>query len=367
MISADIGFANRDAVSMNLQLRGPGMFAGQSFDAGFRRAFYAQLLNRLRAAPGVSSAAGILLRPLEGTIGWDVPYEFEFETGVRDRGVLPKANYEVVTPDYFKTVGTTPVEGRDFNEHDSEDGNKVAIVSRTLAERIRTAGHAPIGHRLRLGLSDSPWLKIVGVAADARYRSITQSGADIFVSYLQAAQPTNYVVIRGTKPAGELAALVREVLSKIDSTQAVAGVATIGELADSNAARHRFNMTVLLWFGVCATILAAAGVYSVIAETMAAREREIAIRTALGARRMRVVREFVSGTLGWVLAGELAGAILVSVLGRFLSELLHGVSARDPLILGFAAAFLFMVSSWAAVWPAWSAAGADPKDSLRAS
>jgi putative ABC transport system permease protein len=365
MMSADTGFANRDTVSMNLQLRGPGMFSGQVFDAIFRRAFYTQLLNRLREAPGVTSAAAVLLRPLEGTIGWDVPYEFEFEAATSKTSVLPKVNYEVVTPGYFRTVGTPILEGRDFDEHDSEDGDNVVIVSRTLAQRIRVAGHSPVGHRLRLGLNDSPWFRIVGVTADARYRNITQAGADIFASYLQASQPTNYVVIRGTQPSRDLAALTRTVLSEIDSSQAIAGVATIGELIDRNAGRHRFNMIVLLWFAVCSAILAAAGVYSVIAETMAAREREIAIRSALGAQRIRLVREMVSGTLGCVVAGEVTGAILVCALEGFTLDLLHGVSARDPRILGSAAAFLFIVSLWSALWPAWIAAGVDPKNSLR--
>ena len=114
MMSADTGFRNRDAVSMNLHLRGPGVLAAQGYDQKARRLFYSNLLNRLRESPGVTSAAGILLRPLEGTIGWDVPYEFEFEAASKNGQVLPKANYEVVTPDYFKTVGTPLLEGRDF-------------------------------------------------------------------------------------------------------------------------------------------------------------------------------------------------------------------------------------------------------------
>jgi putative ABC transport system permease protein len=366
MISADTGFANRDALSMNLQLRGPGMFSGQAFDPQTRRSFYTQLLNRLRQAPGVTSAAAVLLRPLEGTIGWDVSYEFEFEAGVKDR-VLPKTNYEVVTPDYFKTVGTPLLEGRDFDDHDSEEGEQVVIISRTLAQRIRAAGHSPIGYRVRLGLDGPGWRKVVGVCSDARYRNITQTGADIFVPYLQALQPTNYVVIRGTQYAEDLAALVRRTLAGIDSNQAVSGVATIGELIDTNTARHRFNMILLLWFGVCAAILAATGVYSVIAETMTARQNEIAIRTALGAQRARLVRDMISGTLVLVLVGESLGALIVSAVGKLGSELLFGVSARDPLVLGSVAAFVFTVSLGASVWPAWFAAGSDPKAALRAS
>ena len=358
MMSADTGFAHRDALSMNLQVRGHGMQT---------RAFYTELLKRLQEAPGVTSAAAVLLRPLEGTIGWDVPYEFEFEAGSQGNRVLPKGNYEVVTPGYFKTVGTSVLEGRDFDDHDSEDGDPVAIISEALAKRIWAAGRSPIGKRMRLGLGGPRWLKIVGVSADARYRNITQKGVDVFVPSLQAVPPTNYVVIRGTLPPQDLAALVRKTLAGMDPNQAVAGIATIGELIDRNAARHRFNMILLLWFGICAAILAATGVYSVLAESMAARSREIAIRTALGAQKPRLVRQMIASPLVFVLIGEALGAGLIWAFGRVGAELLYGVSARNPLVLAAVAIFLFAVSAAAAMWPAWSASGRDPAASLRAS
>ncbi|HTC91383.1 MAG TPA: ABC transporter permease [Bryobacteraceae bacterium] len=366
MMSADIGFANRDALSMNLQLHGPGLFSAQAFDAKYRRSFYKELLDRLRQQPGVTSAAAVLLRPLEGTIGWDVSYEFEFEAANKDNRVLPKVNYEVVTPDYFKTIGTSLLEGRDFSEHDSEASEPVAIVSQSLAKRVRLAGYAPLGYKIRLGLSHDHWTKIIGVCADARYRSITQKGADIFVPYLQAAPPTNYVVIRGTQSASDLASLVRRTLSSMDPSQTIAGVATIGELVDANSARHRFNMILLLWFGVCAVILAAGGIYSVIAELIADRRHEITIKMALGAQRLRLAREMVSGTLGFVLIGEAAGALAVLGVTRFAADLFYGVSARDPIVVGSVAAFLLAVAISASVWPAWRAASLDPKYVRRA-
>ena len=351
MMAADTGFAHRDALSMNVRVT---------------RTAYGELVKRLREAPGVTSAAAVLLRPLEGTIGWDVPYEFEFEAA-RDGRVLPKGNYEVVTPGYFETVGTEILEGRDFDEHDSADGEPVAMISRALADRIRAAGHSPVGYRMRLGLGAPRWLKIIGVTEDARYRNITQKGVDLFVPYLQAAPPTNYVVIRGTVPAEELAALARKTLKGIDPNQAVAGIATIGELIDRNAARHRFNMILLLWFGICAAILAATGVYSVLAESMAARRREIAIRTALGAQKSRLVRQMIASPLVFVAMGEALGGGFVWVFGRVGPELLYGVSARSPVLLGSVAIFLFVVSASAALWPAWSAAGRDAAASLRGS
>jgi predicted permease len=354
MVTADTGFANRDAVSMNLQLRGPGLFASQAFDPEFRRSFYRRLLEGVREETGVTSAAAVLLRPLEGNIGWERSYEFEFETGLVDERVLPRANYEAVTPDYFRTVGTPLLEGRDFDERDSEDGEPVVIVSRALGDRIRASGYSPLGHRVRLDGSGR-WMTVIGVVADARYRNITQPGADIFVPYSQTFAPTNYVVVRGTQSPDVLADLVRRKLAEMDPDQTVAHVATLGELMDRNAARHRFNMTMLVWLGICAAVLAAAGVYTVVSEASAARERELMIRSALGAGRARLVGHVISRALVFVLMGEALGMLAAISIGGFASELLYGVSARDPVVLGSVATFVFLVSWWAAFWPAWSA------------
>ncbi len=343
MMRADTGFGHRDALSMNLAVRGPS-----------HRALYTRLLERLREQPGVISAAGVLVRPLEGPIGWDVPYEFPFEAGKDPGRDLPKANYEVVTPGYFETVGTPLLEGRGFNDGDAEGGEGVIVISRVLAQQIRRAGYEPIGYRVRIGLA-SGWLKVVGVAGDARYRDVTQAGADLFVPYLQASASTNYLVIRGTRPAGELAALVRRTLAALDPAQAIAGVATLGEMIDRNTARHRFNMILLLWFAACAAVLAGTGIYSVIAESVAARRREIAIRNALGAGRARLVRDIVSAAMVFVLAGEAAGVASAVALGTEASGLLYGVSPRDPAILGAVLAFLFGVSLASAFYPAWIA------------
>jgi predicted permease len=364
MMTADTGFANRDALSMNLALRGPGLFGAQAYDLKTRRAFYARLLDRLRQSPGVTAAAAVLLRPFEGAIGWDAQYQFEFEAGRQQHHEARQANFEVVTPGYFQTVGTPLIEGRDFTDRDEPAGESVAVVSNSLARRIRNAGMSPIGHRLRIG--HGAWMTVVGVCASARYRGVTQSGDDIFVPYLQSTAPTNYVVIRGSRPTGELAALVRQTLAGMDPNQAVADVATLGSLIGRYTARHRFNMILLLWFGACAVILAAMGVYSVIAEGIALRRREIAIKTVLGIRKPRLVREIVYRALAFVLAGEALGLCGVSILlGRFASNLLYGVSPRDPLVLGSVLVFLFVVALAAALCPAWLAAGRDPNAALK--
>jgi putative ABC transport system permease protein len=355
LMSADIGFANRDALTVNLQLRGAGLFASRGID---RRVSYSELLTRLRNAPGVISAAAVTVRPLEGAIGWERTYEFEFEAGRKDPAALPKANFEAVSPGYFQTAGTPLLEGRDFTEHDSDGSESVAIISRTLADRIRAAGRSPVGHRIRLG-GGGDWLKVIGVCGEARYRNVMQEDATIFQSYGQAAAPTHYVMIRGKQSARELGLLVRRTLAAMDPSQAVAGDATLGELIDANTARHRFNMILLLWFAFCASVLAATGIYGVVAESVVARKQEIAIRMALGATRIGVVRGIVSKTVQFAMLGEAIGLLAVIPIYPRITGFLYGVTLLSTPLLVSVAGFVLGVSLCASFWPAWSAVDKD--------
>ena len=363
----ETGFANRDALTLDVTLRGPGVFPALGFDTGARHVFYSHLLQRLREEPGVASAGAILLRPLAGSIGWDIPYEFEFEAGSWEGKQRPKANYEVVTADYFETVGSPLLQGRDFDSRDSEEAEPVAIISETLADQVRSAGHTPLGHRIQVGSGRRGWRRIVGISGDARYRSGTHSGAHIFLPILQANQPTRHVVIRGPVPRRELSALVQRVVREIDPSQNAGDPLTIGELIDRDTARHRFNVILLLWFGACALILAVTAVYSVIAETMAARRTEVAIKSALGAQRNRVVRDLVVRTMRFAVLGLAVGTAAMSVFGTLSLDVFRGTSAQDPIVLTSVAAFLFVVSLGAAVWPAWNATRDSRRTLLRES
>lgn len=314
---------------------------------------------QLAGAIGYRIAGAVLVRPLEGPIGWDVTYEFEFEGGSNAGRRLPKANYEVITQGYLLTVGTPLLEGRDFNEHDTENGEQVVIINQTLASRIRAAGHAAIGHRVRLRLAEG-WLKVVGVVADARYRGITKTGNDVYAPNLQAGN-TAYVAVRGTRPKGELLSMLRRVLAEQEPGQALAGAATIGELIETNAERHRFNMTLLLWFAACAAVLAAGGVYGVVSGTVTGRRREIAIKSALGAGRHQVVREVTGRCLRYVDAGGMIGMAGTVTFARLGSDLHYGVSGRDPFVLGGAFAFLLVTALISAWLPAWLGTRSDAR------
>jgi putative ABC transport system permease protein len=359
MLSADTGFENRDTLTMNLALK------GSHSDPASRNLFYARLLDRLRASPSVASAAAVLLRPLEGTIGWDMYYQPEFDT-VRRPDELSLANFEVVTPGYFQTVGTALLEGRDFTDRDRADSEKTVVIGRSMAARFRRMGHNPIGTRIRLGRTAlDGWWKVTGVVADARYRSVTSTGEDIYVSYLQTGIPLNYLVIKTHGQPNGVAAMVRRQVERLDASQAIASVATIGQLIDRNTARQRFNMMLLLTFGLGALVLAAAGVYSVVAESVSVRKREIAIRLALGADRPRLIGRLTGATLRFVLCGELVGVLCAVAAGRSMSGMLYSISPGDPAVLGSVFVFLLAVSTLAAAVPAWVASGQQPNIVLK--
>ncbi len=359
MLRTDTGFSHLDTVTMNLALRGP-----QS-DPAKRHLFYANLLHRLNDSPAVTAAGAILVRPLEGSIGWDVAYRSEFDI-VRPLKQLSVSNFEVITPGYFQAVGTPILEGRDFTDRDREDTPKAVIVSQGLAQKMRAASHEPIGTRIRFGRQDGgDWWTIVGVTGEARYRGVTTPNQDIYVCYLQTGIPVNYLVLRGRAPANELVSLARQQVAALDPSQAVASVATIGDLIRENTSRQRFNMSLLLSFGLLSLLLTAAGIYSVIAEMVSARTREIAIRLALGSGRGHLVRRFIGRTMRFVLVGELAGLIAFLSLHRALSSLLYSVKPDNPFVLLAVLAGVLVISAIAAFIPAWLASGRSPSVILR--
>jgi putative ABC transport system permease protein len=356
VIRTDLGFAHRDTLTMNLAFYGPQV------DPPKRRTYYQNLLDRLRASPEVTSAAAVLLRPMEGPIGWDTEYSFEFEAGMRDPHQLTKANFEVVTPGYFETMGTPLLEGRDFTERDTEREPLVVIISRSLAARIRAAGHEPLGQRLH---TFGALRKVVGVAANARYRRIVQPLDDVYVPYRQVDTPTNYLVVRGRVTPGELLLLVRRTLREIAPGYAIAGEATLGQMVERHTSRDRFNLLLMMFFAAGAVVLAAAGIHSLVAESVAAREKELAIKSALGARRGLLAAEAVRPALLFASLGVIVGLAVALAIGHAAADLLYEVAPQDPFILG-AVSFLVLamaaVSSWT---PAWLAAGRDPRPALQ--
>jgi putative ABC transport system permease protein len=360
MLSANTGFTNRNAITMELRLHGPEF----NDDDSIQR-FYTRLLERLRQSPQIAGAGGVLLRPLEGTIGWDMPYLFEGNDAERP-ATTPVANFEVVTPGYFQAIGTPLLEGRDFTLQDKKGSEQAVIIGRSLASRYRKIGRNPIGQRIALARhSDVPLWTVVGVVGDTRYRSVTTSNDDIYVSYLQTSIPVSYLVVNGKSSVQETLGIVRREIAAVDATQTIAGITTVSGLIDRNTARQRFDMTLLLTFGFGALLLAGAGIYAVIAESVAVRSKEIGIRMAVGADRIRLLSWLIRGTIRLVIAGETVGLLCVAALAPTLSPMLYNFSPLDASALISVSLFLFIVAIASATIPAWAATREEPGVILR--
>ena len=320
--------------------------------------FFTRLLEGLRADPGVEAVGAVLMRPLQGTIGWDTAYALTSQELAKREEELPVANFEVVTPGYFDALGTRLLQGRDFGDRD----NSTVYTRRHRQPQPRDVFNA---EALKLGATvevraSGALATVVGIVADARYGRCRLRQDDIYVPYLQTSIPVRHLVIRGSLPTAQLVDLVREKTYRLDSTQPPAQEPeTISEAIRRDTAADRFNMALVVAFGITALLLAAAGVYSVVSESVAERRREIAIRSALGASRAVLTRQLTLTALRFVLFGELVGPATIAASSPWLSTQLYGLEPTDLGVLLGVAAFLLTMSAAAAALPSWLAAGAE--------
>jgi putative ABC transport system permease protein len=334
-------------------------------DRASQLAFFESLRGRLAAVPGVESVAAVLMRPLSGTVGWDSPFTVEGESRER-KGGNSYSNYEAISPGYFRTMEIPLVEGRDFTDADRKGSEGVAIVSRTMARRY-WPGRSAVGGRLKFGDPDSPapWLTVVGVAGDVRYREWDTARPDIYIPYLQRCEYRSDFVIRTAPDPMSLAGAVRREVYAIDKEQAVTGVTTMERLVDGALARPRFNTLLMAIFAALALLLAALGVYGVMAHAVSQQTREIGIRVALGAPARSVMRLIIARGMALAGIGLLLGLAGAAAAGRLLSGLLFGVGPADPATYAAAGGVLLVVSLLACWIPARRVLGVDPVVALR--
>jgi putative ABC transport system permease protein len=340
------------------------------------RAFYRTLLERLAALPGVEAAGAVHNRPLEGPIGSDNWVSVEGQP--LDWDSVSKnslsVNWEAVTPDYFRAVGTRLVEGRPFSEYDTADASKVAIVSRSLARR-GWPGESPIGKRLHTYPAKSElkdgvivnveWQTVVGVVEDARYRGIQNPRLDVFLPYTQVTDALYHVVVRTRGDPLALAGAVREQVRALDADAGVGELTTMQRLVDRALTPWRFASALLGGFALAALLLTATGLFAVLHHFVSGRTREIAIRMALGADPGRVRRFVLSQGLGVTALGVALGSALSLVLARSLSALLYGLDARDAWSHLAGVGLIGLVAALASLLPARRAARVDATVALR--
>jgi putative ABC transport system permease protein len=324
-------------------------------DASRRNAFFAQLLGRLQSHPEVSAAGGVLLRPFEGTVGWDVPYQGKGQD-IYEAKRNPISNFEAITPGYFQAVGTPLLSGRDFTFDDKDGNQKVMIVSESLARRAFGNVQRSIGQQISLGRANAPnekteWWTIVGVVEDAQYRKLGITQGEIFVPFLQTNVPVRYVAIRTRINAESALPILRQEVAAIDKTLAVSKTRTLGELVGDAKTGPRFTMLLFSVFGVFACFLASVGVYGLVSDSIVQRRREIGIRMALGAQRKTVLRLITQGEMSAILLGGILSLPFVLGMAPVYDRLLYGLQGIDFLSVIVAFVVLCSVSLMSSIVP----------------
>lgn len=356
----DLGFDPKNVVTMHLRLQGAKYGQPEA-----RREFYRQLIERLEARPGIQSASAVLIRPLEGTAGWDTPFILEGQSELdARRNRVP--NFEAVTPHYFRTFRIPIKAGREFDEHDTSDAPPVAIISETMAKTLFGAGADALGKRLRLDSSSAPWMTIVGIAGDARYRELEDVRFDLYIPFAQWPPAfVNHFAVRATGKETEALAMVRSEVASLDASQAVTRVATMEELLGASLARRRFSAMLLNSLSGLALLAAALGIYSVLSYSVAERRKEFGIRLALGAQKRDILQLVIGQGIRPVAIGLAIGLTASFALTRLIERLLFGVSATDPATLIGIALLLAATAIVACLLPARRAMRIDPWVTLR--
>jgi putative ABC transport system permease protein len=327
------------------------------------RAFYGRLLEKVRALPGVESAAmtsGILMPLLTRSS----TFTFEHTPALPPEQQV-EYPYEWVSPGYFETIGARMAVGRSFTDGDTDLGAAAVVVNEALAESV-WPGEDPLGRRLRSG-DDAPWATVIGVVRDLRRGDVKRSiRPEMYFCTLQVAPRTETLVFRAAGDPSALMPSIRRELQRLDPQLPLFRVSTLeAQLADT-LNQPRFQATLLAGFAAIALLLAAIGIYGVTSHAVSQRTQEVGIRMAMGAARSDVrrliLRQHVTPALFGVSIG-LAGALALS---RFLTSLLYGVRAADPATYALVSLSLIAVAVAACWVPASRAMRVDPLVALRA-
>jgi len=279
-------------------------------------------------------------------------------------GTGPHADYLIVSPRYFATIGVPFVAGRDFNEHVTFSSEPGIIVNQAFAQKF-FHGEDPLDKRLGLDWNIRHGV-IIGITADTRQTDLkVDPQPTIFLDQAQTPSYFGALVVRTTLPPAAVASAVEQAVHGVDPDQAISKVESMEQVLSESVARPRLESVLLCIFAAVALLLAAIGLYGVLAYSVSQRTREIGIRMALGANSQQLVRGIVGDGLGLILAGILAGLVMSLALTRLLGSLLFHVSPTDPLTFAGVCGLLVAVGLLASWLPARRAAAVDPVGSIR--
>ena len=348
-LTVDLGFVNRDALLVTVNPP-----SSRYPDAASRYRYMTSVLEQVRDVPGVVHAGGIDISPVAGG---------EPMTGLT-AGMPPRTGLWTVTPGYFSAIGATLLGGTDFTAAHARDDAPVAIVSESVA-RYHWPGGGALGRTIDLGLPGHPPLQIVGIVKDGRSGYGGQPRPGIYRVLSQARFQRMDIVAWGAGGGRELAPQVRAAAQRVDPTVVVPRPVTFRQPMETGLTEAKFHTGMFLLFGGVGLLVAAIGVYGVMAQWVAARTREMGVRLALGARPGALQLLVLTRATGPVAVGLVCGLGGAYALSRQLEALLYDVRPGDPATLLGAAAVLATAAVTAALVPARRASRVDPVEVLR--
>lgn len=359
LVKADPGFDPENLMTMNIVLP-----VAKYKEESQRADFYQELVRRVQELPGITSAAVVNHLPLGGS---NSSTNFLIE-GTPDPppGQEFLGRYRVCSPNFFQTMGIRLREGRFFTEQDRAGATPVIIVNETLAKKY-WPNSDPIGKRMRYTgpLQENPWMQVVGVVQDVKHQMNLPVSADFYVPHAQDAWLSMVLVAKTKVEPAAMAAPIREQVWAIDKDQPVFDVHTMNEVRAISLALHSFSSVMLSVFAGLALLLAAIGIYGVMAFTVTQRTHEIGIRMALGARTVDVLKLMLRNGMSQAMLGVVVGLVGAYGLTRVLASLLFGVKPTDAVTFSIVTAGLLVVAFLACYIPARRATRIDPLVALR--
>jgi predicted permease len=354
--NADAGFDATNVVSMRLDVRPNG------YDETRGRAFFAQLLERVRGDSGTESATLATTTPLTLVDNGARQVAIDGYAPRRDEDLTFLSN--IVAPGYFRTLKIGLADGREFESRDDETAMPVAIVNETAAARFWGGAANAVGKRIRVAAGE--WRMVIGVARDIKYSRINEAPRPyVYLPFLQTYQPSMVLHARGSAGIAPLIEQVRAHVQTLDPDLPILFAGTLSEQTRTALVILEMAASALFIFGVAGMALAAMGMYGLVSYTVKQSMHEIGIRMALGARGIEVVWHFLRRGLRLGAVGAVIGAVAALAMTRLLGSVLFGVSATDPISFARALAVVLGAVLVATLIPAWRAARTNPTAALR--
>jgi putative ABC transport system permease protein len=358
------GFDSRNLLTMQISLPQPKYSTGAQMES-----FHRQTLGRIETLPGVEAAGLINMLPLGGGDSDFPAFSIDGQASTPAAGWFTNS-ISVVSPGYFRAMGTPLLRGRLFDAHDSEQSEPVVIVNEAAARRY-WQGRDPVGSRI--SALNAYFFLVVGVVADVRHQGLeSETNPRVYLPHTQVMERmktrllrSTTLVLRSTAPAEPLITAVQREVSAVDREQPVSNIRTMRQVVAASVAGRAFTTTLIGAFAALALLLTVIGIYGVMSYVVTQRMHEIGVRMALGARSNDVLRLVIRQGMTLAFAGLCVGAPASLILARLMTGLLYGVSATDPLTFSVTALLLALVALAACYLPARRATKVEPMTALR--